>query len=457
LTIVLLLLPLAGVDDPPSLRALCIRAEVIAFAVPSDAASPVRFRVREVIRGTSTPEIDIGLRPEVVRAFDPPAPDGDGKPRPRLFEQGLLFLDGKGKLLGLRLVTEDGRVMGLGGNGKVRDLPSRWPELVARARRDVAEVDRLRRWRALRPNQKKAAALEGWIGRNRSALGCWTGEGTDESPGGWEEVSLAVFDWMIETNDPGIAWRAIKLYASIHGELLRPRVAVFDSAEGEKLLIERANDREALAGDRARALALLGASASKGADAAASLLADESEVVRLAAAEALGRLGGARHADAVVAAYLKATGPFRQELGWAASKIVPGPRWSEVSKCPPGVAAALRDVELRPNELAFWLHLRAAGGLVQEAPVVALERLAAGGGVAESKTVPLELVFVDAPWKDGWNGEAPLPVKAPLIGLAPGNYRLRVKGSLGSGEKKAAWSSEELKFTIPAPPPLKRP
>ncbi len=447
----LLALNVPLVDEPPSLRGMCIRAGRVVFATPLDPLVPVKFRVMETLRGKGPAVVEPGLRAQDVRSFDGPALDGDGKPQPRKCEQALLFLSDDGKLLGLRLVTPDGRVMGLDGAGRAQLRTARWSELVVRVRRDVAEVDRLRAWRGLVSPARKAAALEAWIARNRAALSCPPGEPDDEAPSGWEELSLGVFDWIIETGDHALAWRAIKLYAGLHGELLRPRIRVFDSEAGRAFLLARAKDESALVGDRARAVALLTGKHGKLADAVAALLTDAPPEVRLAAAEALGRVGDARQADAVVSAFMKAEGPLRQELAWLAAAMVPAAKWKEMTGNPPGVAAAMREVERGGSEIAFWLHVRTAREKVRQTPVIVVERVGPGGMVAETKTLAAEVAFVAEPWKAGWDGSAPVPLKFALTSLQAGaTYRFRVEGFVGAGAGKQQWRSEPLTFTLPA-------
>src|SRR5262245_55471509 len=120
---------------------MCIRADTAVLATPLDEVVPNRFRVTAVLEGKGVKEGAVlapGLRDEDVKAFDE-VDIGTRKPRPRRCVSALLFFKG-GKLLGLRLLTHDGRVMGLDAKGKVQLRRSRWPELLSRVRGDLATV-----------------------------------------------------------------------------------------------------------------------------------------------------------------------------------------------------------------------------------------------------------------------------------------------------------------------------
>src|SRR5215813_7253536 len=109
---------------------MCIRADTVALATPLDSIVPNRFRVTGLLQGRGVKVgaiVTPGLREEDVKAFDE-IDAGTGKPRPRRSVNALLFLK-DGKLLGLRLLTHDARVMGLEAKGRVELRRARWPEL----------------------------------------------------------------------------------------------------------------------------------------------------------------------------------------------------------------------------------------------------------------------------------------------------------------------------------------
>src|SRR5262245_1814767 len=83
-------------DDPlPTLRQLCLDTQAVVVAVPTDPATPLRFRVQSVLRGplkvgdTIAPS---GLKAEQVRTRDE-SNRIEGKPRSRLVAAALLFLE----------------------------------------------------------------------------------------------------------------------------------------------------------------------------------------------------------------------------------------------------------------------------------------------------------------------------------------------------------------------------
>ncbi|MGL4553783.1 MAG: hypothetical protein ACRC33_21680, partial [Gemmataceae bacterium] len=217
--------------DTPSLRSLCIDSPTVAFAAPVDPAAPAAFRVTRVLRGTAKPGDVLtprNLRPAAMRTFDEPDLAAGGKPRPRRCEQALLFLDAAGDAVGLRLLTDDGRTMGLI-DGKPALLPSRWPVLVERVRADVATVDRLAGYRKLAIPEHRTRAIVAWIERHRDDL-CAPPGGDDEAPAGWGGLRVVLFDALYETGDPACAWAAVRLHARLFGgELLKPRTDVFAS------------------------------------------------------------------------------------------------------------------------------------------------------------------------------------------------------------------------------------
>lgn len=449
LLLLLLALP-APAADALSLRQWCIEATTVVAATPLDPVEPTRFKVTRVLRGKAKVGDLIapaGLATLNLRTFDEPDLAGDGKPRPRRVEQALLFLADGAARPGLWLCTDDGRVMALDEMGAPQLRPSRWPVLFERVRVDLATVDRLRAMRRVADPGRKTRALAEWIERHRAELSTPPPlHPDDEAPVGWEGLHVALFDWIFETDDPACAWSAVKLYARLHGgDLLRPRNGVFATAEGLAYLRRQVRDDNALPGDRARAVALLGGRP-EALDDLLPLLGDRDPALRMAAVLAIGRMARPERAiDPLIAAYRSAApGPLRDELGWVVCGLVSASRWKALSGNPAGVAVALRELERGPDHIGFWMHVRSEGSGLAEQPTLVMEKLNNFGFVMETKRLPLEVTFLPRPWKDGW-GEVPLPAKVSLAGLQPNtNYRFRVEGVIG--KDRAAWKSEPHKF-----------
>src|SRR5262245_26237662 len=86
----------AADEDPlPTLRQLCLDTPAVVVAVPTDPATPLRFRVQSVLRGplkvgdTIAPT---GLQADKVQTRDE-SNRIEGKPRSRLVAAALLFLE----------------------------------------------------------------------------------------------------------------------------------------------------------------------------------------------------------------------------------------------------------------------------------------------------------------------------------------------------------------------------
>jgi hypothetical protein len=484
-----LLLPgSARAGGPPSLRKLCIDAPAVVLAAPLDPAAPVRFRVLAVLRGRGIEAgqtlAPTGLTLAAVQTFDESEAATQTR-RPRCVSLALLYLrEGPGHALlpgGLRLCTDDGRVLAPAGpKGALEVRPAlRWPRVLARARADVAEVDRLLGYRRLARPRRRTEALLDWVQRHRGDFGAAAEPGReDECPGGWEELQLAVFDWALEGASPADAWAVVRLYAELNrGEVPQRSAASFAGAAGRAFLAGVAGNDRALTADRLRALHLLAdravlwpAGAAPTAaeqeallDALAALLPAKEEALRAALARTLCCLSrpegkelylrrSNRALPALLAAYRGAApGPARDELSAALCAMVGAEQWKELTGNPPGVSACLRELEVSGGTATFWLALRSGSAGVYEQPVLLLEKLGPLSFVMESRRLPLAALNLERGWAAGWDGTELLAVRMDLPGLVPGStYRLRVEGFVAKGKERQKWRSEPKRFMVPA-------
>src|SRR5262245_6684946 len=169
----------AAEDDPlPTLRQLCLDTPAVVVAVPTDPATPLRFRVQSVLRGplkVGDTVAPVGLQAEQVRTRDE-SNRIEGKPRSRLVAAALLFLErragGAWKLVpgGLRFCTDDGTVLApvdRRGTLKARE-EARWTVVVARVRDDLASLEQLESYRRLGRPGRRVQALLGWVQKRKA-------------------------------------------------------------------------------------------------------------------------------------------------------------------------------------------------------------------------------------------------------------------------------------------------
>jgi hypothetical protein len=492
-----------GQPQTPSLRKLCIDAPTILLAEPVDPATPTSFKVVLVIRGkgvragdTLTPE---GLMAGAVRTME--TDPETHKPRPRRIVQALLFL-APGKLDkskkapagprvlwdGLRFCTDDGRVLaptGEYGQLQVREQ-LRWPVLLQRVRADVATVEQLQSYRRMARPRRRTEALIDWVQRHRGEFAAAPVAGReDEEPAGWEDLQLAVFDWLLAEAAPADAWLAVKLYAELNrGDNPRLSYPTFSTPEGRKFLLDLARNASVLFADRARALQVLGAPITlwptndemkRGAkpvtakeqetllEQLAGLLDYKEESFGVAVARAIVRLSrpenktyaeqrNASKLPALIAAYKSSRpGPARDELSAAVYALASPSQWKEVSGNPPGVCASLADLERKHATVTFWLTLQPSAPTIYEAPVMVVEKLNTFGFVSQTTRVPLGVLNLERPWAQGWKPTEPLATRQDIPNLVPSTtYRIRVEGFAGKGKDRRQWRSEPKRFVVPA-------
>jgi hypothetical protein len=244
------------------------------------------------------------------------------------------------------------------------------------------------------------------------------------------------------------------------------------------LLLRVALSEGQLEGDRVRALTLLGDSQTLWAEESRKpgrhlaekeqedlidhlipLLQTKTAAIRASAARALHAASGPREHQtkralaALTAAYrAEPPGSARDDIAAAVHAIGGAAHWQEVSGNPRGLFARLHDLGHQGSKVFFWLHLEAAGLSVYECPTLTLERLD-GAKVAETKTELLPVLNLPPPWNDGWEGRPYLLAEFPTGGLAPGTWRVTVRGTAGKDKEKVKWSAEPRTFAVKAAAP----
>jgi hypothetical protein len=494
----LALVLLAGVParagTPPllTLRELTVRADAVVLAEPADRTSAGRVRVRELLKGAAPRPgavVAVGGLDACVRRGE--QPDWDR------VDATLLFLRagpaGRFDLVasGVRLHTRDGEVWwpaqprGADGFRMVPQEGVSWGAAVLRVRSDAAEATRLLAACGLADAALRDRSLLEWVERHRNEFsdgresaagrlsfgtrnpGGYVKGAVDLDTRGWGELQLLPFTRVLEGRVPADCWRAVSLYAELHGGAAPPgAAAAFASREARALLLAVARDGRQLAGQRARALRLLGepaVSAAVPADGGEReallggllpLLGDREPARRGLAARAVAQACGRerpppeRVVEALARAYkAEPPGPARNALAETLYDLAGPGRWPVPAGRPRGGLALIRDLGLRDNKLFFWVTLRAEpAASVREPPTLMLERLGDDGSVAETKKQPLRLPSPD------WHG-GPLYAEAVHTDLKPGTWRLRVTGV--TGPEKAAWESEPRTLRVEVPGPAR--
>jgi hypothetical protein len=345
-----------------------------------------------------------------------------------------------------------------------------WDDLLAEVRSDCAALCDLESRRSLARSAARRRALLDWVWSHRTDFG---------SAPGWGQLENDLFVWIVDGGRPEDAWEVAKLYAEVRqGAVLRLRTPAFGRPSGRAYLLDVANDKKQVEGDRLRALSLLGDrltlwSEQRGVeplgqteqagliDGLTPLLQDPAPRVRAAAAKVLQSAScpgdGARSdrdthraLPALTAAYkAEPPGPTRDDLAEAVA-ILGGPaHWLEVSGNTQGLRGHLRDFNRRDAQAYFWLELASSGLSVFECPRLRLERLEANGKVAEIREQPLGVVHLPRPWKEGWDGQPLLLVEFATTNQSPGTWRATVAGT--AGRAKLKWVSEPKTFVVQPP------
>jgi hypothetical protein len=474
---------------PSSLRELAAHSRLVVRAEPLGPIENKQFRVTEVLLGSAARRGDVlaceNLSPQDLQIRDDHALAGKGRRRLEIVE-GLLFLqpsEGPGGqrltliLGGHRFVARDGLVLSpepladlrnvIATNQAVRGLVPqpglRWPDLLAEVRADCVSLRGLwARQGAATPAARRRGILA-WIAEHRHEFS------TDND---WGNLEGDLFDEVLATAGPAEGWAAVQLYAQLHDGLLpRLREPVFASTAGHDLLLGIATAEDRLAGDRSRALRLLGDPSTVGS--AAVLVSEQQRVIaslvpllrqrdtelcglaaRALLAVSLPETGAGRPLplpmESLTAAYRAAPpGAGRNDLA-AVLRAAGGPEhWQKVTGNPHGILGRLHDFGKEGPTVSFWLEVESDGLSVYEPPVLVLEQLN-GGKVIQKNEQPVTARLQKVAWADGWGGR-PLLVEVSVASLLPGTWRITPKGAAGKGKDRVTWSGEPQTVSIPTP------
>jgi hypothetical protein len=473
-------------------RELVVQATTVVRATPLQPWAPRRFRVTEVLKGDGqrvgeSVTLD-DMAPHDWQVYEENLPPGH-KPRQRRVVEALLFLGPRPRLRpvlsGLRFLADDGAVFvprqlrNPGGYFMAVRRDVDWDALGAKVRADCAAVRALAERRSLAVPAVRNRALLDWVRQHRRDFG-----GAD----GWGDLEQDVFAWVLAGGRPADAWEAARLYAELHdGAAVPLRSPAFASRPGRALLLGMGVDKDALEGDRVRALTLLAdrqtlwpepsaqrpgrveeLATSEQADlidCLVALLKEPGEGLRAAAARAL--LSASDPADgarshrrikralpSLTAAYrAEAPGPARDDLAEAVCVLGGPDHWREVSGNAKGLRGRLRDFGRHEARAFFWLDVHTGGLAVFECPQLRLEWVAKDGRVVETREQALPAANLPRPWNEGWEGTPYLFVEFPVAALSEGTWRVSVTGTAGKGGDKVRWRAEPRMLLIPAPPP----
>jgi hypothetical protein len=506
LSLLLVLRPAAGASPftALSVRELAYPADAIVVAVPADRKQPGPCKVVRQFKGGGA-LVGQEITPAGLEAFFP----ADGPLDWGQVREVCLFLTGDGsrRLLptGLRCASKDGAVWRPVSAGKpdafqlATQVPSSWDDFLRRLETDLPAANRLRFLGGLPPGSRRNQALLDWIEAHRlefpttepsNSRAPYGQTFTPETPGevqdrreqGWGDLEILPFQWVLDSGLLPDCWRAIQLYAEVHGgECLGLGRALFCSPAGRAFLVRIACEEGRLEGQRRRALRLLASPAtlhgkSRTAPARPPVPLDTREQGEIldrlkpllqarsaglraqaagAAQEASRPPGGAEAFDrrllpALVQAYkAEKPGPAREALAEAVRQVGGAQQWQTLTGRKNGLAGYVQDLTARGDTLFFWLELRGGELRVHEVPTLVLERLDKTGKVVETKSRPLPAAPVTPGlWATGWDGSMALYAEFSAADLEMGDWRLTVEGT--AGKEKAPWRSEPRLFQVVA-------
>jgi hypothetical protein len=332
--------------------------------------------------------------------------------------------------------------------------------------RDGAAIERLLFLKKLNDPHRRNQRLLEWVEQHRHEFAS-----VNPQQEGWGDLGNDVFEWVLASRIPEDCWAAVKLYAELnHGTAPPLKGPVFGSREGRDFLLRIVLNEKALAGDRTRALRLLGESvasvtAAEGAtllDRLLPLLEEKDESFRAAAVRGAQRLAletgiaadRKRALEALVKTYqAEKPGPLRDDLAEAVC-LVGGPeRWQQLTGNPAGIRVFVRDLVRNGAKVSFWLGMPAGQMTVTECPTLVLQRFNHEGQLTEAgkRTLPLPATYLPRPWNEGWDGGVYLPVQFSVEGFAAGTWRVGVEGAGKKDSDVLKWAAEPKTFVVEAP------
>jgi hypothetical protein len=486
----------ARAEPVPPIRELIVQSETVVLAAP---AGPGRFKTARVLLGAALKNGDV-LEIDDFAAYDLTAPGADGatERKPVKVTEALLFLGPREEAApvprfpllpsGLRIVAADGGVY----RPERQDephynlLPYRsritWDELVRKAAADAAETAHVQFIRKIEYPIKRNRALLDWVERRRREFGGGLSmDDGDEPAAGWGSLEQDVFQWIFESGIPSDCWAAVKAYAELNGGATPPlRAPAFGTQAGRTLLLTAAQDENALAGDRSRALDLLGAADTlwprkSNALPAAAALSKEEQTALIDRLTPMLKDSNPTIRGNATAAILEASSPIvRDDLasfhtqraqaaleiaynaeppGWVrnwlarAVGVIGGPkRWEQLTGNAHGVVALLEDPGCRREAEAYcWFWVPQVMEPIGDDPTLVLERLDDKGKPVETKQISLALKYGLTHY-DAISDQFTFS----MAGFAAGSWRMTVKGV--AGKNKAPWSSEPRLLRVAAPP-----
>lgn len=355
-----------------------------------------------------------------------------------------------------------------------------WNDLVDQARLQSAEVNDLYARKNIRQIERRNWALLDWVERHRNDFDRYASGSWRDRPKGWGHLEGAIFQWVMESDDPPTSWSAIKLYAELnHGELPALLGPTFGFPKGRSLLLKIATASNVLEGHRVRALKLLShpqtlwATSSKEHPLANSLQAEEQkdlidQLTPLLTAQTAPLRGAAALAlrcicypeeekrktmrtkpalPTLVKAYRSETpGDARNELAKAVCFIGGPEHWQKLTGNPSTLLITLDQITQSQTYVQLFLNFWWRGSITCESTTLLAERLEGGNRVVETKRFPFRMTHDKL---SRWSEEqSRMSMYLPEKNLRPGTWRLRVCGTVGKGKDKQSWMGEPSVFDV---------
>jgi hypothetical protein len=475
-------------------------------ATAAQAEEPVRFEVLDVLKGSAAkPGDTIRVRGMALYRLGEPRFRGGDRAQAEApeIEKGLLSLrvrDNGGEteysLLasGARYLTKGKEVLypvQFWTPGEYYLIPEKdtdWTSLLQTVRDDAAVVEHVMALRRIEDPSQRNRALMQWIRAHHNDPCGGLSLGSRDT--GWGSLQIDALGWIMDSCIPVDCWDAIKLAMEIYpGAHSVPdsNAPSFGSRAGRELLLSIAMDERAPLDDRVIAFEHLGWRSTLWPHARRDVLRLErldqkqqsdliEEMTPLLGAEepriraaviriiytashpadgALTEFETKQALPDLVSAYkAEPPGTTRDLLARAVREIGGEDNWRELTGNPRGILVLLNGFDLCNHDVTFWLDMECAYETVYECPQLVLERLDDEGGVAERKETPLPFTYMPKPWSEGWDGAhaGSIDVRFSCAELAPGTWRVTVKGTAGQGDDQVAWISEPRTFVAEPSP-----